>query len=201
MRTFFYWFLVILSISTVIIVNLIFDFRLAVISEFFICLIVIILPSIIFTFLDKYFPKKWYSENNILFKERKIDKKIFEKIRIKKWKDNVPQFLKIKNISKTSDKIDCEYIEMFISETRRGEFIHLIDIIFGIIFALFLPLKFFFRYTLPILCFWIFFNMLSIWIQRFNRPRLKKALQRFKADNNNLKSKENFDDEVQLNTL
>ena len=182
MKTFFYWFMVIFSIVAVISINLVFDFRMGVILEFFICLFTIVVPSILFTFLDKFFPKKWYSENNKIFGERKFERKFYERIKIKKWKNKVPQFLKIDDISKTKDKVDKEYIEHFISETRRGELMHAIDILFGFITALFLPKKFLLRYTLPILFVWTIFNLISIWIQRYNRPRLKKALERFERE-------------------
>ena len=132
MKTFFYWFFVVFSIVAIISVNLIFDFRLGVVAEFFLCLIVIIAPSIILNFTEKFFPKKWYGEQKKLYRERAFEKVMFEKINVKKWKDNVPQFLKIANINKTNEKIDKNYIEFFITETRRGEFMHLLDIIFGI---------------------------------------------------------------------
>lgn len=182
MKTFFYWFMVIFSIVAVISINLVFDFRMGVILEFFICLFTVVMPSVLFTFLDRFFPKKWYSENNKIFNERKFERRFYERIKLKKWKNKVPQFLKIDDISKTKDKIDKEYIEHFISETRRGEFMHFIDILFGIIAAIFLPRRFLFRYTLPILFVWTIFNLLSIWIQRYNRPRLKKALERFERE-------------------
>ena len=195
MKTFFYWFSVVLSIISVITINLIFDFRITVVTEFFICLLVVVLPSILFFFLDRFIPKQWYGENNKLFNERKFEKKFLNAIKIKKWKDNVPQFLKIDNISKTKDKIDKEYIEFFISETRRGELMHLFDVLFGIIASIFLPKKFLFRYTLPILFFWTFFNLLSILIQRYNRPRLKKALQRFENQSQSQKIETSLDEE------
>ena len=174
--------MVIFSIIAVISINLIFDFRIGVLLEFLICLIVVILPSILFNFLDKFFPKKWYSENNKIFNERKFERKFYEKIGLKRWKNNVPQFLKIDDINKTKEKVDKEYLEHFISETRRGEFMHFIDILFAYIAAIFLPWRFFLRYTLPILVVWTIFNLISIWIQRYNRPRLKKALERVERE-------------------
>lgn len=187
MKTFFYWSCVVLSIALTIAINLIFDFRLGVVWEFLISLLVVITPSIIFNFIERFFPEKWYGENVKLFKERKFENSFFKIIHIKKWKDNVPQFLKIKNINKAKDEnseIDAIYVNNFITETRRGEFMHLIDIIFGMIAALFLPKAYFFKYSLPIILIWTYFNALSIIIQRYNRPRLQKLLTRMEKYNN-----------------
>ena len=174
------------SIALIIAVNLIIDFRIDVVWEFWLCLLIIISPSIIFNFVERFFPEKWYGENVKLFKERKFENGFFKKIGIKKWKDNVPQFLKIKNINKIKSEnnvIDTAYVNNFITETRRGEFMHLIDIIFGIIAALLLPKAYFLKYSLPILFVWTYFNMLSIIIQRYNRPRLQKLLIRMQRKN------------------
>ena len=187
MKTFFYWSCVIFFIALIIVVNLIADFRIGVVWEFSLCLLVVVSPSIIFNFIEKFFPEKWYGEDVKLFKERKFENEFFKKIRIKKWKDNVPQFLKIKNINKAkqdNSKIDTSYINNFITETRRGEFMHLIDIIFGVLASLLLPKAFFFKYSLPIILVWTYFNMLSIIIQRYNRPRLKKLLTRMQREEN-----------------
>ena len=185
MKNFFYWFSVVICILLVITLNLIFDFRIAVVWEFLICLLVIISPSIILNFVERFFPKKWYGENVKMYNERRFEKKLFKKLKIKKWKDKVPQFLKISNINEAknnNEQINREYVESFIVETRRGEFMHLLDILFGAIAMLFLPPQFFFRYTLPIFLVWLFYNMLSIIIQRYNRPRLKTLLKKMERD-------------------
>ena len=187
MKTFLYWFSVVFSIILVITVNLIFDFRIGVVWEFLICLLVVIAPSIILNILDWLVPKNLYMQDKKIYNERKFESTLFKKLKIKKWKDNVPQFLKIKNINKIKEEnkqVDADYINFFIIETRRGELMHLLDIILGIIAMLFLPRHYFLRYSLPIILVWIFFNGLSIIIQRYNRPRLKKFLSRIEQNKN-----------------
>ena len=187
MKTFLYWFSVVFSIILVITVNLIFDFRIGVVWEFLICLLVVIAPSIILNILDWLVPKNLYMQDKKIYNERKFEATLFKKLKIKKWKDNVPQFLKIKNINKIKEEnkqVDADYINFFIIETRRGELMHLLDIILGIIAMLFLPRHYFLRYSLPIILVWIFFNGLSIIIQRYNRPRLKKFLSRIEQNKN-----------------
>ncbi len=199
MKTFLYWFSVLLSIILVITINLIFDFRISVIWEFFICLLVIVAPAIILNILDWLVPKNLYIQDKKLYAERRFENKLFKKLNIKKWKDNVPQFLKVKNINYIKDEnkqVDADYINFFITETKRGELMHLIDIVLGIVAMLFLPKHYFFRYSLPIILVWIFFNGLSIIIQRYNRPRLKKFLKRIEQNkeiNNSLTDNESLE--------
>ena len=196
-----YWLSVILNIVIVISVNLFFDFRIGVLWEFLLCLIVIISPAIVLNFIDRFIPKKWYDERK-LFEERKFEKKFFENIKIKKWKDSVPQFLKVDNINEEREKknkIEYEYIEHFIDETRRGEFMHLLDIILGLMTIFFLPSQYLFRYCLPIALIWIFYNMLSIIIQRYNRPRLKSLSKTIKKKQEKEKIKQSLPFEADEN--
>lgn len=72
MKTLFYWSCVVISIALVITINLILDFRIGVVWEFLLCLLVIIAPSIIFNFLEKFFPEKWYGENVKLLKRENL---------------------------------------------------------------------------------------------------------------------------------
>ena len=186
MKNLGYWLSVVINIVIVLSINLIFDFRGYVFVEFSMCLFAIVMPSIILTIFSNFCPHLFYSEKRRIYREKNFEQKLYNNIKVKDWKDKVPQFLKVKNINneiKNNNKINANYIEFFISETRRGEFFHLIDIVFGAIVMFILPKQYFFRYSLPIFIIWTFYNMLSIIIQRYNRPRLNNMLKKLEQRN------------------
>lgn len=183
MKHFVYWFGVGLSIALVIGINMIFDFSIFPFLYFWLVLIIIISPTVISHFIEKIYPKKWYDRNRKLYKERNFEKKFFEIIKIKKWKDNVPQFLNIKNITQAKDNTDVresEYMDFFVFETCRAEHAHLCFIIAAMVCWLFVPDALKLKFGLPVLLVWSFYNLLSILIQRYNRPRMISFLEKLK---------------------
>lgn len=119
-----------------------------------------------------YIPKKWEENGNFYVK----------KLKIKKWKDKLPQYVAKNGFSKKNlqslTKLSPEYIERFILETCRAEWNHFICCMYflvsfilnsfpyGVIFSL-----------IPIIA-----NVPFIFIQRYNRIRLLKLRRRAKAN-------------------
>jgi glycosyl-4,4'-diaponeurosporenoate acyltransferase len=103
-------------------------------------------------------------------------KKFYENFfMIKKWKDKIPQYIGKGGFSKKRFKsCSVSYIKEFISETYRGEFDHaaccaIIPVLFflasakvAVLFSLFI----------------ILINFPCIFIQRYNRVRLRRILLR-----------------------
>lgn len=97
-------------------------------------------------------------------------------LKIKKWKDKLPQFVSKNGFSKRSlkGKIDKQYVEKFIFETCRAEWNHMMGCMYFIIsfcvnsqpYAMIFSLISI-AGNLPFLC-----------IQRFNRIRLCKLAKR-----------------------
>ena len=123
-----------------------------------------------------YNQKKW--ENNGSF--------YVNILKIKRWKDYLPQFVSKNGFSKRSLKKNSElcyeYINMFIVETCRAEWNHIVccfyftfsffvnSFFYGLIFSL-----------VPIIA-----NLPFIAIQRYNRIRLRRLCVRYKPNPENM---------------
>ena len=120
-----------------------------------------------------YIPKKWEENGNFYVK----------KLKIKKWKDKLPQYVAKNGFSKKNlrslTKLSPEYIERFILETCIAEWNHVMccmyfivsfiinsSFYYGIIFSL-----------IPIVA-----NVPFVFIQRYNRIRLLKLKHRSKIN-------------------
>ena len=181
MKHFGYWFCVCVCVFMTLFVNMLFDFSFKTFLDFWIVLLIIIAPTIISHFIEKIYPKHWHDRNKKIFKERPFEKKFFENIKIKKWKDKIPQMLNIKNIDEakiSTDVRDVEYLNFFVDETCRAELYHFGFILAGMVCWFFVPNVLKIKFGIPILIFWTFFNMLSVLVQRYNRPRLLSLLNR-----------------------
>lgn len=135
------------------------------------------------SYIVHYLPEKIYIYKNIFFRKRAIeqDGKLYKKLfLIDRWKDNIPEagtFLGLHPFSKRhfiSKK--PEYIKRFILETCRGELAHLLPFLFYPISLIWNPL------TADIIMFFyvLFSNLPFILVQRYNRIRLVKLIEKFK---------------------
>ena len=199
MKKVWYWSIAVVLALLVLGINLIFNFSFGTVLDYLLAFAFLIAPTvavgIVFTML---MPKKIYNPDSSIFKEASFEKNMYDKLKVKKWKDYVPQFLRIDNIDDAKeDNVDVqnpEYLELFISETCRAEMVHFFYVAFVIVmFVLLLVINtaLALKFGIAFAVVWILFNMASILIQRFNRPRLQELLKKVKA---NKKPKDNEDD-------
>ena len=116
----------------------------------------------------RYLPKKW-EHNGRWYKE---------KLKIQLWKDKVPQHIGKDGFSKAHiTEVSLEYLDEFILETCRGEWMHFTDCICALVVFLINPL-----FPGVLFSFLILLgNVPFALIQRYNRFRLqtlKKKLLR-----------------------
>lgn len=147
-----------------------------------ILLVVIIWPliQVPISAMGNSIPDSRFNTESFLFKCRKweSDGKFYTKVlKIRKWKRLLPDGAKLfkagfeKGELKTKDP---EYIEAFIKETCRAEFVHWLQILPFWIFGLWVP-----PFVIWImLAYALVLNIPCIIAQRYNRPRLKKLYQR-----------------------
>ncbi len=110
-----------------------------------------------------------------LFKTRKFEKKgqIYEKyLKIKLWKDYVPAIGSFDKKNLTRDKINDDYVSMYLLESLRAELCHFYAILFAIV-VLFCTVR---EEWFFIIIYTILLNMPCIVIQRYNRPRFERML-------------------------
>ncbi|MBO5143336.1 MAG: hypothetical protein J6C46_10195 [Clostridia bacterium] len=119
---------------------------------------------------------KHINYNQWWFKERKFEKKLYKKLKVKEWKDKAltynPETFSLKNHS----------LEEIANTMAKSEVDHWINELISLSTILF---------SIPWGAFWIFlstaifamiFDSQFIIIQRFNRPRIVKLLEREKRD-------------------
>ena len=145
------------------------------------CLIYVIVLSIVIFLIGRIYPRKWIKENAFPFTSFKFEKngKVYEKIKIKKWKTVFPDFsyLITKILPnfmprKRIDKDPKTKIPVLIKESCVAESTHFIAIILGLFCITIYPkLGGIITYIVYALL-----NVPPILIQRYNRPRLKTAL-------------------------
>lgn len=85
-------------------------------------------------------PEKWYTPGRKIFKVLKGEKNFYSRLRIKKWKDKVPEWGGFTNFHK--DKLESptntDYLKRFLIESNYGVIIHLANAVFGFLIA-FIP--------------------------------------------------------------
>ena len=108
------------------------------------------------------------------FKEHKWEKKFFKIIKIRKWKDYIPEIGGL-TADFAKDKIEnpssSTYLHQFLIEIGYAEVIHTVSFFTGFLIIFILPFKYFIYIGLPIAVINIIFNLLSALIQRYNRPK------------------------------
>lgn len=118
-----------------------------------------------------YQPRKWEKGGAFYIKVLKI----------KKWKDKLPQYVSKNGFSKRSlsGKLSPQYIDKFITETCRAEWNHLMGCMYALI-SLGINSG---RYAIIFSVLPIALNLPFLFIQRFNRIRLYKLSKRnFSSD-------------------
>lgn len=145
------------------------------------CIIYLIVSGIIIFFIGRIFPRTLLKENNFPFKPYKFEKngKIYEIFKIKKWKTKLPDasviiykifpnFMPIKRIKKRNKNT----LNTLIKESCVAETTHFLAAITG--FACVKIWKGLGGWVVSL--FYLILHIPFIMIQRYNRPRLSKAL-------------------------
>ena len=86
-------------------------------------------------------PERWYIPEVKLFKVSKSERNFYNKLKIKAWKDRVPELGGFTSFHKDSLKSqsDKEYLRRFIIEANYGVIIHIFNAILGFL-VMFIPL-------------------------------------------------------------
>ena len=135
--------------------------------------------QLITTLISRKLPKKYFSPDAFLFKQRKWEKNgalYTDLFKVKLWKKYLPDGAAVtkngyrkKNLRDFSE----ENLTLFLEETCRGELGHLLAILPFWVFGLFAPIQiigFMFVYALLV-------NLPCIIAQRYNRPRIIRYLE------------------------
>lgn len=121
---------------------------------------------------------------NAWFQPRRWEKKLYRTLGVKRWKDRMPTF------NPREFAMENRSLDEIIQATCQAELVHEVNIAISfvpIISAIWfgaLPV-----FIITSLC-GAMFDMLFVIMQRYNRPRLLRLMQRQEADTNNRKERE-----------
>lgn len=108
-----------------------------------------------------------------IFIAKNSEKKLYEKLGIKTWKDIIPESGKVlvgfdkRQIEKPNDNT---YILKFLRETCYAGIMHIISIFAGFVAFAFMPYRL--NIVLPVVLTNAFLQVLPVFVQRYNRIRL-----------------------------
>lgn len=176
-----YWIYLFFNLILIIALNLILNFSCATLFWLFVSFAVVLLPSLPIAILIRKLPEKWFDYRNKIFIVSEKETNFYKKIKIRSWKDKIPEAGVTANFRK--DHIyhpnDLMYIKRFILETCYSSILHISCIITALLFSpLGLLWNGFWVMTLPIAIVYSVLNIPSFFIQRYNRPRLIKKYER-----------------------
>ena len=124
-------------------------------------------------------PEKWYAPSKKLFRVSKKERNFYKFIKIKSWKDHVPELGGFTSFHK--DKLqstdDGEYLNRFIIEANYGVVIHLANAALGLLIA-FIPICSSPTVWIPVFAVNLVLSLLPVAILRYTGYTLQNLYDR-----------------------
>lgn len=129
----------------------------------------------LFAFIIRRLPAKWFNHKKKIFIVSPREKRFYEKIKIRKWKDYVPELGQFTNFSKNqiAEPKNNVYLDKYFLEACYGEVIHFASIFLGFIIIFFYPLQYWLCFGFPIAIANALMNIPSFCILRYNSTKLR----------------------------
>ena len=168
-------------IGLIVGLNLAYEMSLATAGYLLLSFVCVLLPSLVCLVVIRLLPKRLFNWTNKAYFVSKSEQNFYVKMGVKVWKDKIPNCMgKVKNYQAENGEMSAEYLELFLREGCYGEVLHIACVLFGLVGMFLVPIHLVPRMTLPIWVVYSTYNLPSIIIQRYNRPRLTLALKRAK---------------------
>ena len=152
-------------------------------NKFLISLIYLAVIGLASFFIAWLFPKRWFSYNKFPYRSTNPEKedRLYASLGVKEWKEKLPDmskiFTKIMPTKRLPEKITASNIELMVQETCIAELVHRVLVVlgFGCVFIFDTAAGWIVSelYALG--------NLPFIIIQRFNRPKLVRMLNRLRG--------------------
>ena len=128
-------------------------------------------------------PSKWYSHGKKIFKVTKKERNFYQRIKIKHWKDSVPELgfftgFHKDNLLCTSDE---KYLSRFIIEANYGVVIHIANSFLGFL-IMFLPFCSSAGIWIPVFAVNFILSILPIFVLRYVSYTLQRLYERTKSN-------------------
>lgn len=139
-------------------------------------ILIIAIDGLFATIIRRCLPNKMFSYKVGFHKVSKFEIKIYEKLGVKNWKDDVLELGMFTDFSKrkVEKPEDRTYIERFILESNYGAAIHFFSLIYSIPLFFIFPSKFTLLVITPVFIVNALLNILPFIILRYNLVRLHR---------------------------
>ena len=183
-----------ISVAILSIVNIVLGSNIWGLNEWWViailagCVIVEFALDGLMAYLIHELPDKWFEPDKKLYKVGKKERKLYEFLKVKKWKDKVWELGGLGGFRKNKivDANDYNYLKQFIIESNKGIVIHWAGIVIGCVLMLIIPIEFILTVSLPVCVVNAILNIMPICVLRYNIPKLEVAMQRAKRNKEKL---------------
>ena len=159
------------------VVTLIYDaFFFAVFGYTWLAIVAVVLIDGLTATVCRLLPKKWANHEKKIFQVSAKEKKFYEKLKIRKWKDSVPEIGQFTGFrkNKLENPQSVEYVERFLLEACYGEIGHFVSLFSGfLIVLLFFIVEYFWLIALCVAFINALMNLPSFCILRYNSYKLE----------------------------
>ena len=124
-------------------------------------------------------PMSWFSPGKKIFNVSKKEKKFYQSIKIKSWKDKIPELGGFTSFHKNelSSSNDVEYLKRFIIESNYGVVIHIENALLGFMIFL-IPMCSSPSIWIPIFAVNLVLSMLPVFVLRYVTHTLNRLYEK-----------------------
>ena len=129
-------------------------------------------------------PDRWFSVDNRLFYISEAEKRLYKKLKVRRWKDKIWELGGLGGFSKKflASPDDPAYIEKFIIECNKGVVVHRLSYFIGFLAMLTVTGTPRLSIALPVALVNLYLNILPTLALRYNTPKLKSMLTRMRRN-------------------
>ncbi|MCR5692787.1 MAG: hypothetical protein K6G74_02300 [Bacilli bacterium] len=148
-------------------------------------IIMVILIDGLVAFLVRRLPEKWFKEEKGILKTTKFELKLYNFLRVSKWKEHVPELGSFTGFhkNKVTNPFDSEYLARFILEARYGAVIHFASVPTSFLVLLLDvwmytgPSSIWLTIALPVAVVNAILILLPAFVLKYNLPKLQRLYQ------------------------
>lgn len=141
-----------------------------------IAIVAVILVDGITATVCRLLPARCANHEKKIFKVSTKEKKFYEKLKIRKWKDLIPEIGQFTGFRKNKlvDPKSVEYLDRFLLEGCYGQIGHIASVFSGFLILLLFPIaRFWLALAVPVAVINAFMNLPSLIILRYNSYKLE----------------------------
>lgn len=129
----------------------------------------------LFAFLIRRLPEKWFSHDKKIFVVSKKEKSFYEKLKIRKWKDKIPELGSFTGFHKNKvvNPFDNTYLSRYLLEAGYGIVIHFVTAFTGFLIVFIHPLGLWLNFAFGVAIVNFILNLLPVFVLRYNYYKLK----------------------------